>query len=161
MTTNGARIAVGWTTRRGALLGVLCGLLFAFGCGGSDGQASSGSTISRQAGDMKGRSGDPDRIGFLKETRWGISRAAARSVQISAFVPYCGKPHREPYVERVARRGNPGRVVLTMLVRYPPARGACLGEGISVTRWVALDGDPRTLRLFDGSTSPPARRYLS
>lgn len=97
--------------------------------------------------------------GALKETRWEVSRVAAHSVQISAFVPYCGEPHRKPYIQRVDRRRGHDRVVLTMLVRYPPVRGACLGEGLGVARWIAVRGDPRRLKFFDGSQSPPILRW--
>lgn len=68
------------------------------------------------------------RPGSLKETQWAISKVGARSVQISAFVLYCGKPHVEPYIEQIFRRRGSGRIVLTMMVRYPPTRGVCVGE---------------------------------
>jgi hypothetical protein len=47
-----------------------------------------------------------------------------------------------------------------MLVRYPPAKGACFGEDISVMRWIAVKGDPNDVAFYDGATSPPARRAL-
>ncbi len=127
-------------------------LLIAIGCGESDGSVAGLSSAPAAAGS--------DQSGPLKKTRWGVSRVAERNIQISAFVPYCGKPHAKPFVERVDRRRTARRVVLTMLVRYPPAKGACVGEGISVMRWIAVNGDPHDLSFFDGSTTPPTRRPL-
>ena len=102
-------------------------------------------------------SGNP---GALKETQWGIVRARGRRVQIGAFVGYCGEPHPRPHIEQVIRHRGPGRVVLTMFVRYPPVKGACFGEGIMVMRWIAVKGDPRDLVFYDGGPSPPERRPL-
>jgi hypothetical protein len=47
-----------------------------------------------------------------------------------------------------------------MLVRYPHVEGACLGEDISVMRWIPVQGDPRDLAFYDGKYSPPEKRPL-
>lgn len=149
-----------WTIGRTAPVAVLALLLLVLGCGGSDGKASSSAGTLEQGGSTKEPAANAGKSGPLKKTRWGISRVGKRRVQISAFVPYCGEPHPEPYIENVVRHRAPGRVVLTMLVRYPPVKGACVGEGISVMRWITLKGEPRNLVFYDGATSPPEKRAL-
>jgi hypothetical protein len=149
-----------WTIRQSALLVVLGVLVLALGCGGSDGKASGSAGTSGQAGNTIEAGVSSGKSGALKKTRWGISRVRKRRIQISAFVPYCGEPHPEPHIERVIRHRAPGRMVLTMFVRYPPAKGACFGSEISVMRWIAVKGDPRRLTFYDGATSPPEKRQL-
>jgi hypothetical protein len=127
------------------------------GCGGAE------RTSTQAPGDPSPTSSDPNpRKGPLKEIKWEIVRQSRRSVQIGAFVPYCEYTKPEPRIERVVKRRRPGRVVLTMLVRFPPKKtgsdaGGCLGVQISAARWVKLDRNPLDLKLFDGSTSPPRR----
>jgi hypothetical protein len=152
---------VRWTIGRTVPVSVLAVLLLVLGCGGSNGKAASSARTSEQGGSTKEPAANAGRSGPLKKTRWGISRVGKRRVQIGAFVPYCGEPHPEPYIERVVRHRAPGRVVLTMLVRYPPVKGACFGEGISVMRWITVGGDPRSMIFFDGATSPPEKRALT
>ena len=143
------RRTIGW---QGMCLAVLAIVLITFGCGESDGRASSSGGSSKKA------TPGSDRHGALKETQWGISRVGKRRVRIGAFVPYCGEPHPQPYIERVNRHRAPGRVVLTMFVRYPPVKGACFGKDVSVRHWVAVGSDPRKLAFYDGATSPPEKR---
>jgi hypothetical protein len=153
------RMNVSLITRRGMLPMVLAVLMLSLGCGGSDGQASNsvgGPGRGRSTGVASGSS----QPGALKKTKWGFSQLGRRHVQIGAFVPYCGEPHPKPYIERVIRNRVQGRVVLTMLVRYPPVKGACLGMGIGVMRWVPVGHDPRKLVFYDGATFPPEKRLL-
>jgi hypothetical protein len=159
MSAASRKIGTAWAIGRGIVLWGLVLLLVLGGCGESDGRQPPPESSARPVGSASTAAAS-DRPGPLKETQWGVSEIGARSVQISAFVPYCGKPHAEPYVERIVRRRASGRVVLTMMVRYPPAQGACVGEDISVMRWIAVRGDPRALTFYDGSTSPPTKRPL-
>ena len=146
--------------RRGVFPTVVTVLLLSLGCGGSDGRASNSAGVSGQArGNTRTTSGS-NQPGALKKTKWGFSRLGERRVQIGASIPYCGEPHPRPYIERVIRHRAPGRLVLTMLVRYPPVKGACFGMGIGAMRWVAIGGDPRKLAFYDGATSPPEKRPL-
>lgn len=149
-----------WTIRRSALLVALGVLVIALGCGGSNGKASGSAGTYERSGNAIETVTGSGKSGALKKTRWGISRVGMRGVQISAFVPYCGEPHPKPGIERVIRHRAPGRMVLTMFVRYPPTKGACFGSEISVMRWIAVKGDPRDLVFFDGATSPPEKRPL-
>jgi hypothetical protein len=125
------------------------------GCGGAE------RTSTRAPDNPSPTSSDLNpRRGPLKAIKWEIVRQSRRSVQIGAFVPYCEYTKPEPRIERVVRRRQPRRAILTMLVRFPPKKtgpdaGGCLGVQISVARWVKLDRDPQELKLFDGSTSPP------
>jgi hypothetical protein len=144
---------------RAALFAVFSLLVLALGCGESEGNGSKAAAVVERGAQTDSSPESAKKSGALKETQWEVSRVAAHSVQISAFVPYCGEPHRKPYIQRVGRRRGHDRVVLTMLVRYPPVRGACLGEGLGVARWIAVRGDPRRLKFFDGSQSPPILRW--
>jgi len=150
----------GWVVGRVALLVVLLSLVFALGCGGSDGKASGPTGVAGQSGEVAGATASLGKSGALRKTRWAIIRVGEQRVQIGAFVPYCGEPHPRPHIERVISHRAPRRVVLTMLVRYPPVKGACVGEEISVMRWVAVKGNSRNLSFYDGVTSPPQRRLL-
>jgi hypothetical protein len=126
------------------MLAVVLLLLVPAGCGASEGITSSPEPDSASSGQ-----------GSLKTIHWDIVRLAHRSVLIGAFVPYCEYTKPEPRIEKVKERRRPGRVTLTMLVRFPPRVQGCLGVEISVGRWVRLDRDTRGLRFFDGKTSAP------
>jgi len=97
--------------------------------------------------------------GPVKEIRWGIADRGRRSVELDALVGYCEYGGRRPYVEGVKRRGWHGGLALTMLVRFPPQKsGGCMWVQVGVLKWVRLRRPTARTRLFDGSTSPPARR---
>jgi len=131
-------------------------VLVAMGCGGSEAQTASPTGAKKSLGLEK-----PLRTqssGVVKKTQWSLARVARRAVEIDAFVPYCGGENQEPFIERVARHRSGRRVVLTMFVRYPHVKGACVGEGISVGKWIPVHGDARRLTFFDGAVSPPEKR---
>lgn len=128
-------------------------LLLPEGCGGS-GEPST-TPISAKSSDARQQ-------GPLKAVTWGIVRVSRKSVQIGTTLPYCEYTKPEPRIERIVQRRRPGRVIITVLVRFPPKKtgpnaGGCLGVRISAVRWVKLGQDPRKLKLFDGKTSPPRR----
>lgn len=144
-----------------ALSVMLIASLLTIGCGESTDKASRSSEASgpaEKAMMVTARAGRTE--GVVKKNRWGISQVRGKHIQIGAFVPWCGGANPKPYITRVVRRHSPGRVVVTMFVFYPHVRGACVGEGISVARWVDLGGDPRKLVVYDGATTPPERRDL-
>lgn len=131
-------------------------LLVAMGCGGSEAQTSLRTGAEKSHGLEK-----PSRtqsLGVGKKTQWSLARVARHAVDIGAFVPYCGGENQEPFIERVARHRSGSRVVLTMFVRFPHVKGACVGEGISVAKWIPVRGNARRLTFFDGAVSPPAKR---
>jgi hypothetical protein len=134
-----------------SIMVVIVSLLLGAECGGSD--ETSAAPISAPKMGLQ-------RQGPLKAIKWDVARVRDQSIQIGAFVPYCEYTKPVPRVERVIQRRRPGRIILTMLVRFPlnnagPEGEACLGVQISVFRWVKLDQDPQRLRLFDGKSSPP------
>jgi hypothetical protein len=129
----------------GVILTVVLVLLVPAGCGGHDAMITSAS----QADPAKRKQGP------LKPIHWGIIRVSQQSVKIGAFVPYCEYTKPVPHIERVTKQRFPGRIILTMLVQFPPRRSGCLGVQISVGRWVKIGRDPLDLKFFDGKTSPP------
>lgn len=146
------------TWRRSCLLKGLAVLvlLVAMGCGGSEAQTPSPTGAEKPHGREK--LSTTQSSGVVKKTQWSLSQVARHGVEIGAFVPYCGGENQEPFIERVARHRSGKRVVLTMFVRYPHVKGACVGEGISVGKWIRVRGDARRLSFFDGAVSPPEKR---
>lgn len=128
----------------GVAVALVLMLVMPAGCGGYDGSTSSPHPNRANSGQ-----------GTVKAVHWDIVRLARRSVQIGAFIPYCEYTKPEPRIEEIKKRRRPGRVILTMLVRFPPRKQGCLGIQVSVQRWVKLGRDTRDLKLFDGKTSPP------
>lgn len=135
----------------------LCVLLFsglgavvAEGCGSSDFSKSGDSLDAIQRSQRKGP---------IRAVKWGVGRRGKASVQIGAFVPYCENIAPSPQIEQVKQRRRPGRVILTMYVRFPPRKGrSCIGYDLGVTQWVKLGSQATGVPIYDGSTSPPALR---
>lgn len=129
-------------------------------CGG--GQSSGASdTVAGQSADRA--LGDKvDKKEVLRPIQWGPVRTASRSVKIGALVGYCDNGESRPYIERVKRRRQMERVVLTMLVRFSPrTRPGCHYLQIGVEKWVKFHKDLSQLRFFDGATSPPTPRSVN
>jgi hypothetical protein len=135
---------------------VMLALLVTMGCGGSEAPTHLLTEAEKPHGPEKPSRTQNSRV--VKKTQWSLARVARRAVEIDAFVPYCGGENQEPFIERIARHRSGRRVVLTMFVRYPHVKGACVGEGISVGKWVPVHGDARRLTFFDGAVSPPEKR---
>lgn len=127
----------------GASLAIVLLLLTSAGCGGDDSTKELDSSHSA------------DGQGSLRAVHWGVVKIAQRSVKIGAFVPHCEYQNAIPHIEQIKKRRGPGRVTVTMLVRFPPKRPGCLGVGISVGRWLKIGHHPLELKFFDGKTSPP------
>jgi hypothetical protein len=133
-------------TRGGAVASVLVTLFTGCGSGGKGNDASrNSSTIA--AGQLS-----------VRKHKWGVSRIKTESVLIGAFVPFCEGTRPRPQVKRIERRRKPGALVLTMFIQFPPKDPGCFGSQISVLHWVKVGNDLKRLDLYDGSTSPPARR---
>ena len=116
--------------------------------------------IGTQMSDLEGQQKGP-----LKAIKWGVVASGQQSIEIGALVPYCEKSSPKPHIERIEKRFRHNRVIITMFVRFPPKRvgsnaGGCLGVEIGISRWVKLRKKSDRIRLYDGSTSPPARRAL-
>ncbi len=91
--------------------------------------------------------------------KWGVSRVGRESILISAAIPHCENAQAEPQWEKIAKRWRRGDLILTAFMRIPPLKGsACLGVELYLMHWVKIGKDLARLNLYDGSTSPPARR---
>jgi hypothetical protein len=139
---------------RQIIICAICAAVFLLiGCGQADhGSGNPTSSESRSAATIA--SG-----GEVKEHKWGISEAKQRSVRIGVVLPYCETNESEPQIDRIERRQKPGSLVLTVFVRFPPPkRGACVGLQLHLLHWVKVGTKLDHLDLYDGTTSPPARR---
>jgi hypothetical protein len=94
----------------------------------------------------------------VRKHKWEIAQVKNDSVLIGAFVNFCEGTKPQPRVKKIARHRKPGALVLTMFVVFPPKDPGCFGSQISVMHWVKVGKNLRHLDLYDGSTSPPARR---
>lgn len=94
----------------------------------------------------------------VRKHKWEVSAIAEKSVLLGTFVPFCEGTKPRPRVKRIDRRRKPGALVLTMFIEFPPKDNGCFGSQGSVMHWVKVGGDLKQLDLYDGSTSPPARR---
>jgi len=103
------------------------------------------------------------RRGPLKQIKWGVWKAHGRSVKLFAFVPYCSDTRPEPSVEKIGKRRRGEGIVLSLFVRFPlkPPVG-CLGVELAVlSPWIRLHRSVDKTPLYDGSTSPPLKRWPS
>lgn len=99
------------------------------------------------------------RVASVRPRPWGIYRKEGRRLLIGTMVPYCGYSEPMPSIQRVERRRIADGVVLRILVRFPVVKAAgCVGFELGLLRWVEV-GDLEGLRVFDGSTAPPRRRF--
>ena len=134
-------------TRGGAVASVLVTMWTGCGSGGKGAdtsQASSSTKVEKQLS--------------VRKHKWEIAQVKNDSVLIGAFVNFCEGTKPQPRVKKIARHRKPGALVLTMFVVFPPKDPGCFGSQISVMHWVKVGKNLRHLDLYDGSTSPPARR---
>lgn len=145
----------------GRILGLVCVVVLCFGACGACGAESSSSSNSSTRSEAKKEGTRVLRRGSIRPVKWAIGKARKRSIKLLAFVPYCTGTKPKPRIDRIVRGEQHRRVVLTMFVRFPPARsGGCLGvERGLFSHWIQLHSDLSETRLYDGSTSPPERRW--
>jgi hypothetical protein len=134
-------------TRGGAVASVLVTLLTGCGSGdkGTDMSEASSSTIAEEQLSVR-------------KHKWEVSAIKEKSVLLGTFVTFCEGTKPKPQVKKIERRRKPGALVLTMFIEVPPKDPGCFGSEGSVMRWVKVGDDLKQLDLYDGSTSPPARR---
>jgi hypothetical protein len=124
-------------------------LLLCVGCGKADDASVMPTTGFRhQALKAKG----------VRAHRWGVSHVANQSVLIGTSVVYCESVKERPKVIKVSRRRTPKGIVLTMYMRFPRFPENCFGGRLGIVHWVKIGPGIDRFDLFDGSTSPPARR---
>jgi hypothetical protein len=107
-----------------------------------------------------------DRLGIavppqysVRAHRWNLLGVQGKSVEIGASFIYCAMFREAPKVVSVSQRRKPGRVVLTMFVRLPPSPKHCFTAiPLHIFHWVKVGPGVNRLALYDGRTSPPARR---
>jgi hypothetical protein len=141
-------------------IGGLCLAFLALdGCGQRSGGAEAAKVVS-------GRSNAMSHFGSSvsiqnRPVHWGIRRTKEREVKLFAFVPYCSGTQPKPRVAKVKRRSKQDRVVLTMIVRFPVRKsGGCLGVDLEISStWIVFGRDLRSVRLYDGKSSPPELRW--
>jgi hypothetical protein len=90
--------------------------------------------------------------------KWGLSEVAEESVLIGTSVVYCESVKERPRVVKVIRRRATSGIVLTMFMRFPRFPSGCFGDRLGIVHWVKIGPGIDRLDLYDGSTSPPARR---
>jgi hypothetical protein len=131
-------------SRRSTCLCAMAILVVAvFGCGSS-------------AADRSQNSG-PER-----PVRWGVEKAGKRAVRLLASVPSCVYSKPQPLIHRIEVIYREHSTVITMLVRFPPRTDQpkiCAGAEIFLRKWVKLKRPVSGQRLYDGSTSPPTKRW--
>jgi hypothetical protein len=145
------------------ILVLVCIMILSFGACGACGAGSSGKANSRVRSEARKEDSKALRRGPVRPVKWAIGKARRRSIRLLAFVPYCTGTAPKPRIEKIMRRGQRERVVLTMLVRFPADRsGGCLGvERGLFSPWIYLPSSLSRTQLYDGSTSPPERRLPS
>ena len=125
-----------------------------------------GAPVSAVGHDHAGRTHRDASISWRERpVPWFVWRRAARSVKITAFVPYCEAIGVKPRISRVVKHENRAHrdIVLDMYVQFPFRKGShsyrgCGGFALGVSQWIRLGTSPREVALLDGSTSPPTVR---
>jgi hypothetical protein len=99
----------------------------------------------------------------VRPISWSLgSIEGPRRLTIGISTGYCvGKP--KPRVDRIEREWHRRSLVLTVFIRYPEVHWGkhegCGGVGLGMSMAVGL-GRPLSHRaIYDGSSSPPKRRY--
>lgn len=145
---TGKRILVG-------SLGLAVPVLLMFGC--SSGSATSAVEVQKRQATAGGQAASRGN-GSLHEVPWNGRPGQKRQFILFAFVGYCSHGPK-PYPERVRVRRKAKRVILTLLVHFPPRAHPCLGEEIGLRTAVKIRGSLQQLRLYDGSQSPAVQRW--
>ena len=99
--------------------------------------------------------------GTVRIVHWGINRQLGkRTVRIAAAVPYCGYDRPKPRVQRIRKVERPGRAVITMFVFFPRVgKGGCTDVELGVMKTVRLKRPLSKISLYDGSVTPPRKRW--
>lgn len=131
-------------------VGLIVGLLALVGCG---------SSTARQV-QNQGDSHPSQNSVKTRPISWHLEVAPkGRKIHIFNAIGWCyGAP--KPYIASVGIDERRGQVVLTALLANPPSKkGTCADLSMSVDKVVKL-GHPLDHRsLFDGSRTPPIRRW--
>jgi hypothetical protein len=130
-------------------LALLCLVVMGVGCGKADDR-----DMRKTAPDA--RRSDSDSA--VRSHKWELVRVRGERILIGALVNYCESRNRFPRIEYVKRLRKPGAIVLTMTVRFPPHPEGCFGSQGSLLHWVEIGPRIDQVDIYDGSSSPPARR---
>lgn len=127
------------------VIGLVVALLVMIGCGSSP-------AMQKQRQERSSKRERP--------VSWHLARAPeGRVIHIFNSTGWCSGAPR-PYIARVKTRETRTRVVLTLILANPPRKkGVCAGVGFGVVRAVRLRSPLGRRVLFDGSQSPPMRRW--
>ena len=120
-------------------------LCLAIGCGSGSAEPPTG---------QSGREG----TGSVRVVAWAGHPSGPRRFTLFAFPGYCSFGPK-PYAQRVRVRHSSRGVILTLLMHFPPPAHPCLGEGIRIRKAIYLNVPVKRLTFFDGSQTPPARRW--
>lgn len=90
---------------------------------------------------------------------WRVLNARGKTVVLGKEVGYCHRAPK-PRVARVKGDEGPKEVVLTMVLENPPRKQTtCMGLELSFSEIVRLEANIDGRPIYDGSTSPPSRRW--
>jgi hypothetical protein len=105
-----------------------------------------------------------DAAGVIRTMHWDLaSLKSANVVNLSVPVQYCEYTPKL-YIHRVKMVERRHSTIITTLVRFPPkgiqdSEGACLGVELDLQKAISLKQSSARQSLYDGSTSPPQKRW--
>jgi hypothetical protein len=103
---------------------------------------------------------DDGSVGRARAVAWQVSSTQGASVSIGLTVPYC-QFRRKPRIRHIKVDESSKTAVITVVVAFPrhDAKGNCFGVQLLLGRKIRLEHPVSTLKLYDGSRSPPALRW--
>lgn len=105
-----------------------------------------------------GGPGSNSSSGYTRAVRWEGHPIGKYSLFLFDYVAYCSHGPK-PYIDHAHVSIHDRRGVVTVFVQFPPPAHPCLGEEIGVRKRIRFDQPIRRLRIYDGSTVPPQRRW--
>ena len=133
------------------------------GCGGESQGGGDEHGAKAQLAPSGSKAVDEGETGQLKPMSWSVGAERRRALRLGVQTSHCGYREPVPFIERVERRHRHDGLVFTVYVRFGPKHlepGGCVGVGLILGKWVRIGERAKSKPLFDGSTSPPSRRYL-
>lgn len=104
---------------------------------------------------------------IVRAVRWHVSfrpNPDRRVVELVASVPYCVYTMTKPHIQRLVTVERRQSTLVTMRVQFhykgnPPEKSGCADVSLLVSKRLKLRQSLRNEMLYDGSTSPPLRRW--